>query len=155
MISKINDADIEEIVKIESDLFGNSAWNKEQFLYEMNENPFSFIYVLKKNEIVKGYIDLWITYDTAQIANLGVAREEWRKGYATKLMQYAIGAAIHEQCENITLEIRVSNEKAISLYEKFGFIRINIRKHYYENGEDAYLMMKPIGGMTDDDITGN
>ena len=37
MISKINDADIEEIVKIESDLFGNSAWNKEQFLYEMNE----------------------------------------------------------------------------------------------------------------------
>ena len=43
MISKINDADIEEIVKIESDLFGNSAWNKEQFLYEMNEKPFSFI----------------------------------------------------------------------------------------------------------------
>lgn len=155
MIRTINTEDLDTVVEIEKDLFGNSAWNENQFTYEINENPFSTIYVLIYDEQIVGYIDLWITYDTAQIANLGVNRQYWRKGFARELMQKAIDTAVQEKCENITLEVRVSNERAISLYEKCGFMKINIRKQYYENGEDAYLMMKPIGGLLYDDTDGD
>ena len=47
-------------------------------------------------------------------------------------------------CERISLEVRVSNERAQNLYRKYGFETISIRKNYYENAEDAYVMMKGI-----------
>ncbi len=48
-----------------------------------------------------------------------------------------------KDCEAITLEVRVSNVKAIKLYESYGFKKEAIRKDYYlDNHEDAYLMMK-------------
>jgi ribosomal-protein-alanine N-acetyltransferase len=43
--------------------------------------------------------------------------------------------------------VRVSNDRAIQVYEKNGFITVNKRKKYYEDGEDAYLMVKPLGGL--------
>ena len=46
------------------------------------------------------------------------------------------------ECENITLEVRVSNKVAINLYKSCGFNVVATRKRYYENGEDAYLMLK-------------
>ena len=62
-------------------------------------------------------------------------------------MDKIISVANESKCENITLEVRVSNVAAISLYKKYGFIIANIRKSYYsDNHEDAYLMIKPLGG---------
>ena len=63
--------------------------------------------------------------------------------------------AEEEGCEVISLEVRVSNERAIRLYQKSGFIKAAVRKGYYENGEDADLMIRPLGGRTDDDSDGN
>ena len=44
----------------------------------------------------------------------------------------------------MTLEVRVSNYKAINFYKKHGFSTILTKEKYYENGEDAYYMMKGI-----------
>lgn len=49
-------------------------------------------------------------------------------------------------CESITLEVRENNTAAIHLYEKNGFMEVTKRKGYYSNGEDAYLMIKVLGG---------
>lgn len=47
----------------------------------------------------------------------------------------------------MSLEVRVSNESAIKLYEKFGFKNVGIRKNYYQdNFEDAYLMVREMEG---------
>ena len=63
------------------------------------------------------------------------------------MMNYIVEQAELNGCENVSLEVRVSNDKAIKLYEKNGFININTRKNYYDdNHEDAYLMVKPLGG---------
>ena len=48
------------------------------------------------------------------------------------------------ECENSTLEVRVSNTVAINLYKSFGYEIVTTRKRYYENGEDAYLMLKEL-----------
>ena len=51
-----------------------------------------------------------------------------------------------EQVEFLTLEVRVSNQSAIALYEKNGFLQVNIKKAYYkDNYEDASYMVKPLG----------
>lgn len=62
-------------------------------------------------------------------------------------MTYLDKLCLDNQVEESTLEVRVSNEVAISLYEKYGFIKKGLRKDYYQdNHEDAYLMVKNYKG---------
>ena len=60
-------------------------------------------------------------------------------------MKKMIEESLAHQCLNMSLEVRVSNDKAISLYRKYGFETVALRKNYYEdNHEDAYLMIKQL-----------
>lgn len=147
MITLLNENDIDALVELEKELFPSSPWPKKEFLYEFNENPYSVIYGMKINDQIAGYVDLWITFEQAQIANIAVSTQFQRRGIGEKLLKYCVNQAILKGCENLSLEVRVSNHKAISLYEKLGFITVSTRKHYYEDGEDAYLMLKPLGGL--------
>ena len=62
-------------------------------------------------------------------------------------MQEMIALASQQGCETMSLEVRISNQKAISLYESLGFETKAIRKGYYQdNHEDAYLMVKGLEG---------
>ena len=97
--------------------------------------------------LIVAYFDYWIIFDRAEIATIGVKEEYRHLGYGQKMMNYIVEQAELNGCENVSLEVRVSNDKAIKLYEKNGFININTRKNYYDdNHEDAYLMVKPLGG---------
>ena len=67
------------------------------------------------------------------------------KGYGKALLDYALLKAIQEVVSLITLEVRVSNQKAIHLYESAGFKKITIRRDYYSHpDEDAVLMLKQM-----------
>lgn len=138
--------DLERIDELEQELF-TSAWPKEEYIYEMEQNPFSNVYVVEEDGEIIGYFDYWILYEQAQIATIGTNKAYQKKGYGQMMLDYIIEDVNQNGCEVITLEVRVSNEKAIRLYEKNGFIKVNIRKNYYsDNHEDAYLMVKPLGG---------
>lgn len=150
MIREMTKEDLPEIARLEEQLFPDGPWSETEFLYEMNDNPFSFLYVYEEDGAVRGYIDWWITYEQAQLANIAVAKEAWGRGIGSVLLNYCIENAVKSGCENLSLEVRVSNERAKRLYEKNGFIKAAIRRNYYENGEDAELMIKPLGGLEDD-----
>ena len=60
--------------------------------------------------------------------------------------EYALEKSEELHYQNVNLEVRVSNVKAIALYQKFGFKNVAVRKRYYSNGEDAYLMIKELEG---------
>ena len=144
MIRKMRRADLDRIAELEQQLF-SSPWPRSAFVYELSGNPFAAVYVLEENGEIIGYVDRWILYDRAEIATIGVCKEHRRKGYAQQLMDRVIADAQEAGCENITLEVRVSNDAAVRFYEKNGFITVNTRKNYYEdNGEDAWLMVKPL-----------
>lgn len=144
MIREVTTSDLVQIEPIEQACF-TPAWTKEQFLYEMQENPFAHVMLLEEAEVV-GFIDYWITFETCQLAQIAISPKQRRKGYAKQLMETMIQAAEEAMCENISLEVRVSNEEAITLYERYGFMEINRKKGYYHDGEDAVFMMKPLGG---------
>ena len=147
MIREVKISDVGRLTEMENELFADSPWPEKSFRYELYENPFAQMYGFEAEGKLVGYVDLWIMYEQAQIANIGVDRRFQKKGIASALMETCIQKAVERGCENLNLEVRVSNQPAISLYEKYGFITAAKRKNYYENGEDAYLMVKPLGGL--------
>ena len=146
MIRLMREEDLADVIKLEQDSF-TSCWNEEAFRYELHENPFSHAFVAEKDGKIIGYIVYWITFETAQLCKIAVSLSQRRMGVAASLMKLMMDDAEKQQCEFVTLEVRVSNAAAISLYESFGFIQAGIRKAYYQdNGEDAYIYACSLGG---------
>lgn len=144
MIRIVKDTDIDQLVILEKELFPEEPWSEDAFIHEINDNPFSYIYVYEENNEIIGYIVLWIAYENADIANIGVSKKAQCKGIGSKLMEHCIALVKEKRCQNMSLEVRVSNASAIHLYEKYGFKNVAKRKHYYADGEDAYLMDKEM-----------
>lgn len=133
--------DISRVSEIEKAVF-TSAWSAEDFTYELTENPFGHYFVEEVDGVIEGYLGLWILFDQAQITTLGTTLTHRRQGIAKRLMEYGLRHAFQNGAERISLEVRVGNIAAITLYESFGFQRQGIRKDYYQdNHEDAHLMV--------------
>ena len=108
LIRRMDLGDIEEVVKLEHDLF-SSPWNEEAFKYELEKNAFSSILILEDNNIIVGYIGMWTLGDQTQITTIGVRKEFQGKGYAKILMTKCDEITKHLGYSNINLEVRVSN----------------------------------------------
>lgn len=152
-LREMKEEDLNEIMRLEKKLFVHDPWSKGAYLSELKDNPFAQLAVLEHDGKILGYYDLWITYEQAQIATFGVAKEVQGQGYGQYLLEHMIQIAEENGCEYLSLEVRVSNEVAIHLYEKNGFLTVNIRKHYYKNYEDAYYMVKALKGGQDGTTT--
>ena len=148
MIRPMTEEDLDQVLIIEREAF-QDHWTREAYLYDLNENPFPSLVIYE--EI--GVIGYYILFEDGQITTIAVLKEHRRKKIADQLMTYAIDACNQEGCCVLSLEVRVSNEPAIHLYKKHGFETVNIRKGYYENGEDAYLMLKALGGNYDESLS--
>ena len=107
------------------------------------ENPFRrrFEYFIGEESI--GYLEYSLMYDRMEVDNIMVLEEHRGKGIGTKLLAHLVSLAIEYRVDNITLEVRVSNEIARNLYKKFGFHEVAIRKYYYGD-EDGILMEKNV-----------
>lgn len=135
--------DLDKILEIEKEAY-QKPWLEKDYLYELKENPFAYYFkVVEKDEII-GYYGFWITFETAQLCKITIKRKFQGLKIAHILMEDLEKRIRLAHCENITLEVRVSNQKAINLYQKHGFIIVSTRKNYYENHEDAYLMIKEL-----------
>lgn len=87
--------------------------------------------------IVSRYVDAW------HVMNLVVAPEHRRRGIATRLLAALFGQTDGDDRRGFTLEVRVSNEAAIELYESVGFRSQGVRRGYYtDNREDALIMWR-------------
>lgn len=139
MIIPFQEEDLQAICDLEAKCF-KDPWKEKDFLYEWKENPFSQIYVYKKENQICGYAILWTTFEIAQIANIGVDPACRNQHIGFELMTFLQEQARENGCEFMSLEVRMSNKAAIGLYEKCGFIQVNISKRYYPDGEDALVM---------------
>ncbi|MEA5026626.1 MAG: ribosomal protein S18-alanine N-acetyltransferase [Erysipelotrichaceae bacterium] len=144
MIRPMLVTDINEVVRIEEIVF-NDNWKTEAFTYELCDNPFSHYWVIKDANRIIGYAGMWVTFETAQITNIAILPDYQHRGYGQQLMDQILATAQANHCEVLTLEVRVSNLKAIAFYQKNGFIYINTKKGYYKNNyEDAWYMLKTL-----------
>ena len=142
MIRKMRHSDLKQVLEIEERSF-KEPWTLKQYDYELHDNPYATLWVMEKDGTIIGYYDLWIIFENAELANIAVDTIYRNQGYGQQLMDHLQQQAINRGCENISLEVRVSNEAAIRLYEKNDFFTVSLRKDYYKD-EDGYRMMKGI-----------
>ena len=116
-------------------------WLKEHFLHEI-EARHSFPFVAELDGAIVGYVCLMSLFEEAQILDIAVDPFQRGRGVALQLMERAFITALEQGAEVLSLEVRVSNVAAISLYEQLGFCRTGLRPWYYQDGEDAVLMEK-------------
>lgn len=145
MIRRARRFDINAIAIIENASFADDCYTREQLLYEFKENPFAKILVAVVDEEVVGFIIYMITFNSATILQVATRPINRRHGIATKLIKAMIDDVMslgYGVVENITLEVRKSNEVAHNFYLKNNFKDVTIKPKYYNNGEDAIYMMR-------------
>lgn len=144
MLRLMKETDLPIVLELEEQLF-TSTWKMDDFLYEMNENPFSQMFVWEEDSEIVGYMGIWIIFEQAQLTNLAVNKKYQGKGYGRNLLEMGISLCQEAGCEIMTLEVRQSNVVAKSLYQSCGFEKVSVKKDYYQdNHEDADVMMKGL-----------
>jgi len=92
-------------------------------------------------QYIFGFAGFWIMAGEAHITNIAVREKHRRQGIGELLLISLIELAIELDARLITLEVRTSNTAAQSLYYKYGFTQVGLRRGYYtDNREDGVLM---------------
>lgn len=132
--------DIPAIVQIEQDAF-ETPWTEVAFRNELTNNLFAQYMVMEYKEQAIGYVGMWIIIDEAHITNIAILSPYRGQGLGKKLIYEIQRTAQFLGAQKMTLEVRVSNMRAQSLYRQFGFEDAGIRPGYYsDNNEDALIM---------------
>ena len=140
-VSKMSPDDIEQVIEIESEVYGEHHWSKSAFYDEMQNNLAKY-YVAKTldGELV-GYAGTWHIIDEGHITTIAVKKSHQRQHIGEAMIIKILEDCYSAGVKYLTLEVRVSNEPAIALYTKYGFNSLGTRKGYYQNNnEDALIM---------------
>ncbi|NLL70787.1 MAG: ribosomal protein S18-alanine N-acetyltransferase [Epulopiscium sp.] len=135
---------VSQVWEIEKQCFA-TPWSKQALIKELQVNRLALYFVAIYNDIVAGYAGMWKIVDEGHITNIAVLPQLQGQGIGSALLERLIEAGKISQLQALTLEVRVGNQKARSLYEKYGFRIMGIRKEYYQdNREDGYIMWKSL-----------
>lgn len=132
--------DIDQIHEIETRSF-SIPWSKEAFFNELTKNQFAFYTVIEVGDEIAGYCGAWLIVDEVHITNIALLPEFRGMKLGEALLCKVMDLVRARGAKTMTLEVRVSNSRARSLYRKLGFLEGAIRKQYYtDNMEDALVM---------------
>ena len=129
------------IAALETQCFSD-PWSESAIAPEL-QNPLSLWLVAEQNRAVLGYVGSQMVPPEADMMNIAVAPEARRQGIAEALVLALIRTLDECGVTSLTLEVRVSNLPARTLYEKLGFAAVGLRKNYYFHPkEDACILRK-------------
>ena len=139
-VLEMNDRHIDDVTEIEKRCF-SLPWTRESII-SAKENGTSF-FVFESQGKAVGYVGISAVLDEGYITNIAVLPEYRNKGVASSLLKRLDSFAKEKALAFISLEVRKSNNTAISLYEKFGYKTEGCRKSFYDDPrEDALIMTK-------------
>ena len=141
-LRRLEIGDLDAIQEIEQVSYP-TPWSRSMFATELAKpSSLSLGAVNESGELV-GYLVLSRYVDAWHVMNVAVAPDWRRRGVATALLRRLLDETRHDGQRGYTLEVRVSNVGAISLYERFGFRAKGVRRGYYtDNREDALIMWR-------------
>ncbi|MFW0178366.1 ribosomal protein S18-alanine N-acetyltransferase [Rothia sp. CCM 9418] len=135
--------DIEQIHRLECELFPVDAWPIEMFLAEV-QHPTRYYIVLEQDHKIIGYAGVMTVADTADIQTLAICPSKRRCGYGTWLLETLHEQACARGAQRVMLEVRADNPAAQNLYVAQGYLPVHRRERYYNDGVDALIMMKDL-----------
>lgn len=132
--------DAEQVSELERAIF-SQLWSYQGFVDSLSL-PNTVFLVAEENNKILGYIGMYLSIDEGEITNVAVAPEMRCRGIGGMLLAEAKKEAESRSVGKIVLEVRCSNDSAIRLYERNGFVNHGVRKEFYElPKEDAYIMI--------------
>ena len=139
-IREIKEPDLDEIIRIEEDTF-TEPWTREGFLSAMAMPRNRYLAAVDDQGRILGYCGYYRSFEVAEITNVAVAGTDRRRGVGYRMLEKLIAMGTEDGVEAFTLEVRCSNEEAIRLYHRLGFITEGIRPRFYSlPEEDAAIM---------------
>lgn len=145
---------IPQVVEIEKQSF-SLPWSKASFFESFSYDHAMFLVAVDyectdierksesafKKSRVAGYIGMYKVLNEGDITNIAVSPEYRGKGVGFALMNELKKLAVQRNIDNLILEVRESNNVAISLYKKVGFCPAGIRKNFYEKPVENAIVM--------------
>lgn len=140
-VETLEEKDLDGVLEIETASFTN-PWNRQMFLWELQNVGVSYGYVLRTPEWpVAAFCTIWVVLDEIHINNIAVRPECRRGGAGRALLEFVLRLGAGLGARKATLEVRRSNVAALKLYERLGFTVAGARKNYYTNPvEDALIL---------------
>ncbi|MCM2535453.1 ribosomal protein S18-alanine N-acetyltransferase [Neobacillus pocheonensis] len=136
----MREEDIDQILEVEHASF-TTPWSREAFMNELYNNKFAVYIVLEEDKKIIGYCGAWIVIDEAHVTNVAILPEYRGRKLGEELLKKLMSVAMEMGTKSMTLEVRVSNHVAQSLYRKLGFQNGGIRKNYYSDNQEDGLVM--------------
>ena len=136
-------SDTEQVEMIEKQIF-SIPWSQKSFEDACQSNDNIYL-VCEMNGQIAGYCGLWTVLGEGNITNMAVSGGFRRLGIAETLMKEMEKRGMSKNVVTYFLEVRKSNEAAVNLYKKMGYVQIGVRKNFYEKPvEDALVLSKTI-----------
>jgi|CXWL01.1.fsa_nt_gi ribosomal-protein-alanine N-acetyltransferase len=135
-----------EVLRLNIRCFRNGDnYTKHTFEYLLNEpKTISYRMVTPADEMVGFAFVMVNENNAAHLTTIGVAPEHRNRGIAGKLLRHIDSSLRSREIGTLMLEVRVGNTMAQELYRRHGYTIVQRIGRYYNNGEDCFLMMKPI-----------
>jgi [ribosomal protein S18]-alanine N-acetyltransferase len=148
--------DLDEIARIESESFP-APWKREFFASELVE-PHRYVRVLAREDKVAppvggdgaprigGYLFAVSLYEEFHVNKIATDLRLRHQGYGRLLLEDALARARSMGSAAMTLEVRVTNAAARQFYRSYGFAEAYRRRNYYQDGEDAFVLILALPG---------
>lgn len=143
-IRRMKESDIPEVARLEKEIFPD-PWS-EGAISETFEQEQTLLLVAYADRKLIGYLILYFVLEEGEIARIAVIPECRRQGVGARML-----LELEDLCEDngitkLLLDVRESNETAISFYTSYGFVQDGVRRNFYSDPqEDGILMSREIG----------
>lgn len=138
--------DVPTLLAIEVEQFPE-PWTRKMLLEEITNAVNRRYSVAATRGDLLGYCGAMFIERDMHVNTIAVRQEHEGRGVATSLLVELWAAALARGMTRATLEVAVSNERALALYRRFGFAPVGVRKRYYQvTGEDALVCWADITG---------
>ncbi len=141
---------VSALLDIEREAFGEKAWNLEMIKSEFQKHN-NVILLLRKDQSEIGYVLMRRILDEGELLRIAIRPAFQKMGYGKYLLESLFKKAKSQRIRKIYLEVSEKNIGAVRLYQKVGFQKIGLRKHYYGLNESAYIMVYPLKEEEKDD----
>ncbi|MEF2231090.1 MAG: ribosomal protein S18-alanine N-acetyltransferase [Pseudodesulfovibrio sp.] len=137
-MARLGESDIDDVIALEKQCFAYH-WTREQFSLGLKDNAYVVLGIRGEGGLV-GYIAFSLIKDEMEVLNLAVRPGCRKQGLGTALLKRALEICKESGVAKSFLDVKGSNTPALSLYNKFGYFQIGVRKRYYpDTKEDALL----------------
>jgi len=143
LIRRLTRQDLDQLMVIEDDVF-SMPWSRQSYETELRNQWANYLACDWEGQLA-AYIGMWTVFEEAHITNVAVSKRFRGRGLGRILMLEEEKLARAKGANRILLEVRPSNEIALTMYKGLGYIPVSVRREYYaDNGEDALVMIKHL-----------